>query len=58
MSISRKDKWCYARLRPCKTILCLNDLDDISNFNVVFKADEDNRWKGNLAWYRKHVKNL
>lgn len=49
--ISRKEKWCYARLRPCKGVLSVSDLDDISSFSVVFKADEDNRWKGNLAWY-------
>lgn len=51
MAISRKETWCYARLRPCKGVMSGFDFGDIETFDVIFKADEDNRYKGNLAWY-------
>ena len=56
MAISRKETWCYARLRPCKGVMSGFDFGDIETFDVIFKADEDNRYKGNLAWYRDETK--
>jgi len=50
-SIARKYAWCYARLKPCKGLLGLDELDDVTKISVFFNASEDNRWKGNFAWY-------